>query len=177
MSRFQPQPHICKRAKFTGVEQSFLHDQNPAVRCSGLCHHHRLPLRGRGAGRVRSRGTVALAGMRMDRVRATELYQKLRAQKRFSELDELKAKTGFDASRDVSELLLATNGKEAVTIARGHFSPADPGARKSPYKGYTLNLHGGGAYALIDNATVLAGTQPAVRSAIDQFKTGTRSPP
>ena len=28
--------------------------------------------------------TVALAGMRMDQVRATELYQKLRAQKRFS---------------------------------------------------------------------------------------------
>jgi hypothetical protein len=119
--------------------------------------------------------TVALAGMRMDQVRATELYQKLRAQKRFSELDDLKTKTGLDPTLDVSELLLATNGKDAVTIARGHFTPADPGARKSGYKGYTLNLHGEGAYALIDGATAIAGTQPAVRSAIDQYKTGTHS--
>jgi hypothetical protein len=118
--------------------------------------------------------TVALAGMRMDQVRATELFQKLRAQKRFSELDDLKAKTGFDPTRDVSELLVATNGKDAVTIARGHFAPADPGAKKSAYKGYTLNLHGQGAYALIDGATAVAGTEQAVRSAIDQYKTGTR---
>lgn len=120
--------------------------------------------------------TVALAGMRMDQVRGTELYQKLRAQKRFSELDDLKAKTGFDATRDVSELLLATNGKDAVTIAKGRFAPADPGARKSAYKGYTLNLHGQGAYALIDSSTAVAGTEPAVHAAIDQYKAGTRSP-
>ena len=67
--------------------------------------------------------TIALAGMRMDQVRTTQLYRKLREQKRFSELDDLKAKTGFDATRDVSELLLATNGKYAVTIARGHLCP------------------------------------------------------
>jgi hypothetical protein len=120
--------------------------------------------------------TIALAGMRMDQVKATELYKKLRAQKRFSELDDLKNKTGFDPTRDVSELLLATNGKEAVTIARGHFAPADPTAQKSAYKGYTLNLHGSGAYALIDGATAVAGTLPAVKAAIDQFKTGTRTP-
>jgi hypothetical protein len=109
-------------------------------------------------------------------VKTTELYQKLRAQKRFSELDELKNKTGFDPTRDVSELLLATNGKDSVTIARGRFAPADPTAQKSSYKGYTLNLHGNGAYALIDSGTAVAGTQPAVKAAIDQFKTGARSP-
>ena len=119
--------------------------------------------------------TVALAGMRMDQLRATALYQKLRAQQRFSELDELKARTGFDPTRDVSELLVATNGKDAVTIARGQFHPTDTGAKKLPYKGYTLYVHGEGAYALIDASTALAGTQPAVRAAIDQYKSGARS--
>jgi hypothetical protein len=120
--------------------------------------------------------TVALAGMRMDQVRATALYQKLRAQKRFSELDDLKAKTGFDPTRDVTELLLATNGKAAVTIARGHFTPSDPAAKKAPYKGYTLYLHGDGAYALIDGSTAVAGTQASVRAAIDQSKAGSSTP-
>jgi len=120
--------------------------------------------------------TIALAGMRMDQVRATALYQKLRAQKRFSELDDLKARTGFDPTRDVSELLLASNGKDALTIARGHFAPSDASARKLSYKGYTLNVHGDGAYTLIDGSTVVAGTQPAVRAAIDQFKSGAGSP-
>ena len=119
--------------------------------------------------------TVALAGMRMDQLRATALYQKLRAQQRFSELDDLKARTGFDATRDVNELLFATNGKDAVTIARGQFHPTDSGAKKLPYKGYTLYVHGEGAYALIDASTAVAGTQPAVRAAIDQYKGGSHS--
>jgi hypothetical protein len=119
---------------------------------------------------------VALAGMRMDQLRSAALYQKLRAQKRFSELDSLKARTGFDPTRDVSELLLATNGKDAVSIAHGHFEAADATAKKAPYKGYTLNLHGDGAYALIDGSTAVAGTQAGVRAAIDQYKSGATSP-
>src|SRR5262245_22291921 len=83
-----------------------------------------------GLGKFVPGDTVALGGMRVDQVRATALYQKLRAQKRFSELDDLKAKTGFDPTRDVSELLIATNGKDAVTIARGQFKPTDPNAKK-----------------------------------------------
>ena len=120
--------------------------------------------------------TVALAGIRMDQLRATPVYQKLRAQKRLSELDDLKARTGFDPTSDVSEMLIAANGKEGVTIARGHFNPTDAAAQKSTYKGYTLYAHGAGAYALIDPTTVIAGSAAGVRSAIDQYKSGARSP-
>jgi hypothetical protein len=119
--------------------------------------------------------TVALAGMRMDQLRNTPTYQKLRLQHRFSELDDLKARTGFDPTRDVNELLVATNGKDAVTIARGQFHPTDMGAKKVAYKGYTLHVRGEGAYALIDSSTAVAGTEPAVRAAIDQYKSGARS--
>src|SRR2546425_7539514 len=119
--------------------------------------------------------TVMLAGARMDEIRGTSLYQKLRAQKRLSELDDLAKRTGFDPRKDVSELLLASNGKNTVTIARGRFHPTDPDATKVVYKGYTLYVHGEGAYALIDDATALAGTQPAIRAAIDQYKIGGRS--
>jgi len=120
--------------------------------------------------------SIALAGVRMDQVRTSPIYQKLRAQKRFSELDDLKARTGFDPTRDVNELLVASNGKNAVTIARGRFAPSDPAAKKAPYKGYTLYLHGDGAYAIIDPSTAVAGTQPAVRAAIDQYKSESSSP-
>jgi hypothetical protein len=120
--------------------------------------------------------TIALARMRMDQVRTTPLYQKLRTQKRLSELDDLKARTGFDPTRDVSELLVASNGKQTVTMARGQFAPSDPDAKKTAYKGYTLYAHGDGAYVLIDNSTAIAGTQAAVRAAIDQFKSGAGRP-
>src|SRR5205823_4116456 len=50
---------------------------------------------------------------------------------------------------------------------------SDAAAKKTLYKGYTLYLHGEGAYALIDGSTAVAGTQPGVRAAIDQSKTGT----
>ena len=63
---------------------------------------------------------------------ATDLYKKLRAQSRFSELDDLKKKTGFDPTRDVTEMLIATNGKDAVTVARGHFSPPIRTPRNQP---------------------------------------------
>jgi hypothetical protein len=119
--------------------------------------------------------TMALMGVRMDQLRATPLYQKLRAQGHFSELDDLRKRTGFDPTRDVSQMLIAFNGKDAVTIARGHFAPNDPGAKQASYKGYTLRLHGDGAYALIDASTAVAGTQAGVRAAIDQYKKGGRS--
>jgi hypothetical protein len=119
--------------------------------------------------------TVALAGIRMDQLRATPLYQKLRARNLLSALDDLKARTGFDPTRDVNELLIAMNGKDAVTIARGHFHPTGTAAQKAPYKGYTLYVQGDGAWTLIDPSTTLAGTTRAVRAAIDQYKIGGRS--
>ena len=121
--------------------------------------------------------TVALLGVRMDQLRATELYRKLRTQGHFSELDDLRKRTGFDPTRDVTEILVAFNGKDAVTIARGRFTPSDPGAKQAAYKGYTLYLHGDGAYSLIDPATALAGMPTAVRAAIDQYKAGSGRTP
>lgn len=119
--------------------------------------------------------TLALLGVRMEPLRATPIYQRLRAQGHFSELDDLKKRTGFDPTRDVSQMLVAFNGKEAVTIARGHFAVADAQATKSAYKGYTIYLHGSGAYALIDPTTAVAGTPGSIRAAIDQYKTGGRN--
>jgi hypothetical protein len=119
--------------------------------------------------------TIALAGIRMEQLRSTTLYRKLRAEKRFSELDDLKTRTGFDPARDVTELLVASNGKDTVTIARGHFAPVDATAKKASYKGFALYQHGDGTYALIDSSTAVAGSVPAVRAAIDQYKSGTGS--
>src|SRR5437660_1227866 len=63
-------------------------------------------------------GTVALAGINVDQLRSTPLYQSLPAST-FAALEIL---------RDTSYLLLASNGKDLLLIARGKFREAPPGA-------------------------------------------------
>jgi hypothetical protein len=61
--------------------------------------------------------TVALAGIRVDQLRATPLYRKL---------------AGRFPTHDIHDLLLASDGENVLAVARGAF----PGATE--YKGFTL---------------------------------------
>lgn len=117
--------------------------------------------------------SVMLAGIRMDQVRVTTLYQKLIAQQRLPQVDDFARETGFDPRRDVRELLLASNGKDAVMMARGTFHPSRiAGVRRSSYKGLALLTKDQGGVALIDSTTAVAGPLPRVRALIDQYKAG-----
>ena len=53
-----------------------------------------------------------LAGVHMDAVRATPLFQNLVAGRSFTQLDEFARQNGFDPRRDVREMLIAADGKE-----------------------------------------------------------------
>lgn len=119
-----------------------------------------------------------LAGARMDAIRSTPLYKKLLAQKRLDQLDEFARRTGFDPRRDVRELLIGSNGKEAIVAARGTFnSRAFEGITKSSYKGYTLYTRDVGGVALIDSSTAVAGNLSALHAVLDRYRTGSRSGP
>jgi hypothetical protein len=108
--------------------------------------------------------TMALAGIRLDQLRATPVYRKLAGQHRLPRFDEFRSETGIDPERDIRELLLAYDGQNALWIARGAFQ-MKPGSRQS------------GTIVIIDKSIALAGPAPVVRAAIDRYKSGSGGAP
>ncbi len=96
--------------------------------------------------------TAALAGVNVDRLRATPLYRKLAAAKRIPDFGDFRVE-------DVHELVLATDGDHVLAIARGTF-PA-----------------GAQGITLAGNNTALAGSDAMVRAALAQAKSGGRGAP
>ncbi|MGA3039715.1 MAG: hypothetical protein ABSF54_02870 [Bryobacteraceae bacterium] len=97
--------------------------------------------------------TIALAGIRMDQLRAMPIYRKLERESRLPQLGQF-------PSRDIHDMLIASDGAHVVAIARGAF-PAKPagGLSATQYKGFTLY-----------------GDSEAVRSAIHQSTSGGKAP-
>jgi hypothetical protein len=123
--------------------------------------------------------TLALAGVRVEQFRATPLYRKLAGSGRLPRFDEFRAATGFDPERDVSELLLANDGKNSLLIARGTFEgKAAASVKTSVYQGYTLYGNSETAvFTFIGKSIVLAGPAAVVRAAIDRHKGGHHDAP
>ena len=113
---------------------------------------------------------VLLAGVRMDELKKTPLYQQV-----LTLLGSVE-REGFDPRRDIRELLIASDGSNTVAMARGRFQ-RDELARLQQFQHSGVTLYGDqqGAVALINEDTALAGTTPAVRAAIDQQKSGRRA--
>jgi hypothetical protein len=118
--------------------------------------------------------TVMLAGVRMDAVRAAPVYQKWVANRQSRELDKFVRETGLDPRTDLAELLVASNGKHTVILAKGKFSPSElesklerPGVKKMPHKEYTLIGTEEAAVVFLNSKTAAAGPPPALRAMID----------
>ena len=97
--------------------------------------------------------TVALAGVRVE-LRATPIYRKLERENRLPRLGQF-------TSRDIHNMLLASDGAHVLAITRGTYpaKPAgDPGGTE--YKGFTLY-----------------GESESVRAAIKQYESGGRGAP
>jgi len=119
-----------------------------------------------------------LAGLRMDAVRATPLFQKLMTGRSLPQLDHFARETGFDPRRDVRELLIASDGKDLLVAARGAFSEGGfTGVSKQSYKGYPLYVRDQRGVGLINATTAVGGSLPAVKAALDRYKSGDRSGP
>ena len=116
--------------------------------------------------------TLLLAGVRLDELKKTPLYQEV-----LPLLGSVE-REGFDPRRDIDELLIAFDGEETVAMARGRFHK-DELARMEQFRHEGVTLYGDdrGAVALIDESTALAGTTPALRAAIDQQKSGRGAAP
>jgi hypothetical protein len=119
--------------------------------------------------------TVALAGLRLDALRNTPVWRKWVVGKPVAPLDELARDTGLDLRQDVSEALLASNGKDGVVLVHGRFNRVaweagleKRGGKRMPYRGVTLVGGEDAAAAVLSASVAVAGPARLVRSVIDQ---------
>ena len=117
---------------------------------------------------------MALAGVRIDQVRATPIYRKLAERNRLPGFNAFRAQSGFDPNQDIRELLLSSDGVSVLALARGTFREKPSGnLNTSEYRGYSLYTNDGrDAMAFLTTSLVVGGPSPAVRAAIDQYKSG-----
>jgi hypothetical protein len=125
---------------------------------------------------------VMLAGVRMDGLRATEVYR------RFANAPEWNgwfAGAGLDVRTDVWELLLVREPSGTVILARGKFSPgfggleprALPGAPRARYQGYTIIGDERASTVFLNSSTAVAGSGRGVRSILDRRAASRGIPP
>lgn len=129
-----------------------------------------------------SSDAVLVAGVRMESLRATPAYKRWIAGKPLPQLDDLAGRLGVDPRKDLWELLISSDGKQTLTLARGKFGglglePRFEGARRTPYKGYTLIGEERAALVFMNATTVAAGPAPALRALIDRRGRSSRLSP
>jgi len=126
---------------------------------------------------------VILAGVKAETLRSTEFYRRCLAARIKPQLDDFTRRTGLDPRKDIGELLVASNGRSTLVMARGKFSPArlEPAfnqarAQRFPYQGYTLIGSEQAAIVFMNATTVLAGSGAALRQALDRREKGPGPP-
>jgi hypothetical protein len=119
--------------------------------------------------------TVVVLGVNLTTLRDTTVYQKLQTRVPLPQLDSFAQQTGLDPRKDLSEILFASNGKNALLLVRGKFRLADLQARfkskgvtPSNYKGHDLFGDDRGAVTFLDDSTAAAGTTADIHALIDQ---------
>ncbi len=127
---------------------------------------------------------IMLAGVRLDALRKTPVYQKYIGERNMPGLDDLTRNTGLDPRKDIWELLVVSNGVDLAVLARGNFAPQGeeprinrPGVQRMPYKGYTLIGNEQGAVAFMNASVAVAGRPAAGRSIIDNRGKSNGIPP
>jgi hypothetical protein len=130
-------------------------------------------------------GTVALAGLRLDRLKSTKFFQNYVEGRQIPALNELREKTGLDPVNDVWELVWAFRPAHSVVFIRGKFGGQFgleprfnvPGIQKMSYKSYYI-LHQEGRGVLFFNSGVaVAGLIPDLQAVVDQRDQPSRVPP
>lgn len=118
--------------------------------------------------------TVLLAGLKLDSVRSTPVYQKHFAGRNFPQVEQFQRVTGIDPNKDLWELLLCSNGTDSLVLARGKFSPGDlepkfekEGVKRMVYNGSTMFGDETAAVMLMNSSTAVAGPTLALRKFAD----------
>jgi hypothetical protein len=116
-----------------------------------------------------------MAGVRLQKLRSTDLYAKYRAELPLPLLDEFKEKTGLDPEHDIRDVLVAGSQADMLVLVTGHFDVAGVeaktkglGTKRFAYKGYTLAGDDRYAVVFLNNGLAAAGSAASLRAAIDR---------
>ena len=119
--------------------------------------------------------TQLAAGLRLDVMRDAPAYRVLESAAPKGWVEEFGKRSGLDLRRDVTEVLVASNGRDAVVLARGRFDVprleslmAESGAKRLPHGSRTLFGREDAAAVFFDGGTVAVGPAKTLRSIIDQ---------
>jgi len=129
--------------------------------------------------------TVALACLRLDRLKSTPFYAKYVAGKRIKALEVLARTTGLDPREDIWELVFSTNGRTSYVLIRGKFGGEfgfEPdfkaaGLVRSDYKGHYLIYLGDLGVVYMNSGAAVAGKVEDLRSLVDGFDNPKRTAP
>ena len=118
---------------------------------------------------------VIVLGVNLAAIHDTAVYQKLITRVPLPQLDRFMQQTGLDPRKDLSEILLCSDGKSALLLVRGKFRLSDLEARfksngvtPTNYKGHELFGNDSGAITFLDDSTAAAGSVDEVRALLDQ---------
>jgi hypothetical protein len=133
-----------------------------------------------------------LAGVNVDQAKTTPMGLYVLAQiqaQNNAQLQELITLTGFDPTRDVHEVLVASNGgqqqQSGLLLARGNFNPSQiaaaatqKGGVTQTYNGVTIltGPKGNGGIAFLSNTIAIGGDLANVKAAIDRQNAATVLP-
>jgi hypothetical protein len=115
-----------------------------------------------------------LVSVKLDKLKATDLYHRHRQELALPQFDAMSERAGLDPRRDVSNILLVWNGKHLLVLAQGAFSNAQleekltvNGARRVPYKNFTLFARGSDSVSFPEHGLAIASSTAVVQSALD----------
>lgn len=126
----------------------------------------------------------ALAGVDLDKLKSTPLYQRHENSLNFPLLDESVERIGLDPRRDLSEALVVWNGKQPVFITRGRFNSnaveqklVALGAQQTNYRRRTTLTIGQNSFVFLKNSVVVAGPMNVVQAALNREEQGSGEVP
>ena len=118
--------------------------------------------------------TEALAGIDLDKLKASPLYQRHEKDLPLPAMEGSAERIGIDPRRDVSDVLIAWNGKRALFFVRGRFKPSDVeqklvslGAPRATYKNHPVFGDANNSVAFLSKGFAIEGTNADVQKAID----------
>jgi hypothetical protein len=121
----------------------------------------------------------ALAGIDIASLKNTEFYKREGKRLNVPLLDSTEERLGLDPRRDLSNAVVAWDGKKYLLIIEGHFSPADlerrlkaAGAHETPYRKYKLVGDIANSVAVLNPGVIVAGPLATLEPAIDRFEDG-----
>lgn len=128
--------------------------------------------------------TTMLAGIRVEDLMKTPVYQKYWAGRALGPLQEFQEETGIDVQKNLWEVMVISTGQDSVALGRGKFSnEAEPklarelsGAKRMNYRGFTLVGDENNAVLLMGPTIIGIGDTPALKRIIDT-RDKTNGPP